>query len=144
VCQTISGRDHYILEQATLLDEKEAVGQWFNDNFTPDELTALGVVLAVTPAGRFVPKKGVISTSTSNRNHISVRYDKGEFEETIVVTAEYDALNQGPLPTLHQNSFRSGKYNEVLTTQPTTLYRVYSNDTNLLGKLLDIYSTKCR
>ena len=47
--------------------------------------------------------------------------------------AKYGPLNPGPLTTDFANTFRSGTYTEVVTQQPTTLYRVYGGSAGELG-----------
>lgn len=42
-------------------------------------------------------------------------------------------MNQGPLPKGIADTFRSGTYSEVVTQQPTTLYRVYGGTAQELG-----------
>ncbi|MDI3275899.1 DUF637 domain-containing protein, partial [Pseudomonas sp. AL03] len=49
------------------------------------------------------------------------------------VIAEYGPMNQGPLPKGIADTFRSGTYSEVVTQQPTTLYRVYGGTAQELG-----------
>ena len=41
------------------------------------------------------------------------------------VVAEYNPINPGPLPNNIATTFRSGTYSEVVTSEPTYLYRVY-------------------
>lgn len=41
------------------------------------------------------------------------------------IVAEYNPLNPGPLSPNVANTFRSGTYREVITTEPVTLYRVF-------------------
>jgi filamentous hemagglutinin len=50
------------------------------------------------------------------------------------VVAQYGPLNAGPLPSDVAYTFRSGAYAEVLTQQPTILYRVYGGSANEMGK----------
>ncbi len=45
----------------------------------------------------------------------------------------YGPLKEGPLPAKIANTFRSGAYYEVLTTQPTKLYRVYGGSAGEIG-----------
>ncbi|WP_037316942.1 DUF6862 domain-containing protein [Ruegeria halocynthiae] len=45
----------------------------------------------------------------------------------------YDPINEGPLPTDIAKTFRSATYNEVITTEPTKLYRVISDNGNPAG-----------
>jgi hypothetical protein len=52
---------------------------------------------------------------------------------TSKVIAEYGPMNQGPLPKAIADTFRSGTYSEVVTQQPTTLYRVYGGTAQELG-----------
>ncbi|WP_152095661.1 hemagglutinin repeat-containing protein [Rhizobium dioscoreae] len=49
------------------------------------------------------------------------------------VVAEYGPLNKGPLPNDIALTFRSATYHEVITTQPTTLYRVIGDNGNPAG-----------
>ena len=50
------------------------------------------------------------------------------------VVAQYGPLSAGPLPSDVAYTFRSGAYAEVLTQQPTILYRVYGGSANEMGK----------
>jgi hypothetical protein len=45
----------------------------------------------------------------------------------------YGPLNPGPLSADVVNTFRSGTYREVITTEPTTLYRVIGENGNPAG-----------
>lgn len=47
--------------------------------------------------------------------------------------AYYGPLNQGPLPNEIARTFRSGSYQELVTAEPTTLYRVISDNGNPSG-----------
>jgi filamentous hemagglutinin len=47
--------------------------------------------------------------------------------------AHYGPLNPGPLPNDIARTFRSGTYQEVVTAEPTTLYRVISDNGNPAG-----------
>jgi len=49
------------------------------------------------------------------------------------VVAEYGPLNKGPLPNDIALTFRSATYREVVTTEPTTLYRVIGDNGNPAG-----------
>jgi len=42
-------------------------------------------------------------------------------------------MNQGPLPKEIADKFRSGTYSEVVTQQPTTMYRVDGGTAQELG-----------
>ncbi|MDD0989713.1 hypothetical protein M5G11_04115, partial [Pseudomonas sp. TNT2022 ID681] len=52
---------------------------------------------------------------------------------TTKVITEFGPMNQGPLPKGIADTFRSGTYSEVVTQQPTTLYRVYGGTAQELG-----------
>ena len=52
---------------------------------------------------------------------------------TSKVIAQYGPMSQGPLPKGIADTFRSGTYSEVVTQQPTTLYRVYGGTAQELG-----------
>jgi hypothetical protein len=52
---------------------------------------------------------------------------------TSQIIAQYGPLNQGPLPTAVANTFRSATYADVITTEPTVLYRVYGGTADELG-----------
>jgi len=45
----------------------------------------------------------------------------------------FGPMNQGPLPDHLANTFRSGSYSAVQVTEPTTLYRVFSGNSELGG-----------
>jgi len=47
--------------------------------------------------------------------------------------AQYGPMNQGPLSEGIAKTFRSGTYHEIVTTEPTTLYRAISKDGNPAG-----------
>jgi hypothetical protein len=49
------------------------------------------------------------------------------------VVNRYGPLNEGPLPNDIARTFRSGTYDEVITTEPTTLYRVIGDNGNPAG-----------
>ena len=49
------------------------------------------------------------------------------------VVATYGPMNPGPLSPDVTNTFRSGTYTEMVTQQPTTLYRVYGGTANQMG-----------
>lgn len=49
------------------------------------------------------------------------------------VVNRYGPLNEGPLPDDIARTFRSGTYDEVITTEPTTLYRVIGDNGNPAG-----------
>lgn len=49
------------------------------------------------------------------------------------ITNIYGPLNKGPLPNDIAGTFRSGTYSEVITTEPTKLYRVISDSGNPAG-----------
>ncbi len=49
------------------------------------------------------------------------------------VIAQYGPLSSGPLSSDAANTFRSGTYAEVLTQQPTVLYRVYGGSASEIG-----------
>jgi len=57
----------------------------------------------------------------------------GGAKATSKVIAQYGPMNQGPLPKGIADTFRSGTYSEVVTEQPTTLYRVYGGTAQELG-----------
>jgi len=57
----------------------------------------------------------------------------GGGKATSKVIAQYGPTNQGPLPKGIVDTFRSGTYSEVVTQQPTTLYRVYGGTAQELG-----------
>ena len=44
------------------------------------------------------------------------------------VANHYGPLNERPVPEKIASTFRSGTYDEVITTEPTKLYRVYGGD----------------
>ena len=50
------------------------------------------------------------------------------------VVAQYGPLNSGPLPADAANTFRSGTYAEIMTQQPTVLYRVFGGEANEMGR----------
>ena len=52
---------------------------------------------------------------------------------TLQVVTQYGPLKEGPLPLSIVNTFRSGTYAEVVTQEPTTLYRVYGGGAEELG-----------
>lgn len=53
---------------------------------------------------------------------------------TTNVVAQYGPMTElGPLPQSVANTFRSGTYTEVVTTQPTVLYRAYGGTAEELG-----------
>jgi hypothetical protein len=45
----------------------------------------------------------------------------------------YGPMNKGPLPESIANTFRSGTYKEVITTESTTLYRVIGDNGSVTG-----------
>jgi hypothetical protein len=49
------------------------------------------------------------------------------------VVAKYGPMNEGPLPKGIADTFRSGTYSEVVTQQPTVLYRVYGGAAQEMG-----------
>ncbi len=49
------------------------------------------------------------------------------------VVNRFGPLNEGPLPDDITRTFRSGTYDEVITTEPTTLYRVIGDNGNPAG-----------
>ena len=49
------------------------------------------------------------------------------------VVNHYGPSNEGPLPEKIANTFRSGTYDEVTTTEPTKLYRVYGGSAGEMG-----------
>ncbi|MGY4024929.1 DUF637 domain-containing protein [Aeromonas rivuli] len=49
------------------------------------------------------------------------------------IVAQYGPINQGSLPKGIADTFRSGTYSEIVTQQPTTLYRVYGGTAQELG-----------
>jgi len=49
------------------------------------------------------------------------------------VVKHYGPLNEGPLPEKIASTFRSGTYDEVITTEPTKLYRVYGGSAGEMG-----------
>ncbi|WP_311135642.1 two-partner secretion domain-containing protein [Yoonia vestfoldensis] len=51
----------------------------------------------------------------------------------IEIVNRFGPLNEGPLPDGIASTFRSGTYNEVVTTEPTTLYRVIGDNGNPAG-----------
>ncbi|WVK92792.1 hypothetical protein SA496_24260 [Pseudomonas sp. JS3066] len=57
----------------------------------------------------------------------------GGAKATSKVIAQYGPMNQGPLPKGIADTFRSGTYHEVVTTEPTKLYRVISDNGNPTG-----------
>ncbi|EEQ08594.1 hypothetical protein ymoll0001_41190 [Yersinia mollaretii ATCC 43969] len=63
----------------------------------------------------------------------SKQVDKFRVKGTTVVIAEYGPLNKGPLTEQIAGTFRSGSYKENITTEPTTLYRVYGGNSGELG-----------
>lgn len=85
----------------------EFVKAW--GEFMAGQLSGLGLAAALGKAGSWFAK------------------------ETSKVIAQYGPMNQGPLPKGIADTFRSGTYSEVVTQQPTTLYRVYGGTAQELG-----------
>ncbi|GAA5107764.1 hypothetical protein GCM10023211_09220 [Orbus sasakiae] len=72
--------------------------------------------------------------STVNKIENSVSdINKIEKINTTSVVVEYGPLNKGPLPEKIAETFRSGTYKEVITTDTTSLYRVYGGNSKELG-----------
>lgn len=57
----------------------------------------------------------------------------GDLGPSGIVTNNYGPLNEGPLSIDIVQTFRSGTYNEVVTSEPTALYRVISDNGNAIG-----------
>ena len=81
------------------------------------------------------PGKNPNSTSgiTDAEPGMPYTHPVGGAKATSKVIAQYGPMNQGPLPKGIADTFRSGTYAEVVTQQPTTLYRVYGGTAQELG-----------
>jgi filamentous hemagglutinin len=104
----------------------KVIGDWAP---TLDRLALMGG--AAAGAGSSV-RNNVQAVESRLKNAYELVSAGGAKATTKVIT-EYGPMNQGPLPKGIADTFRSGTYSEVVTQQPTTLYRVYGGTAQELG-----------
>ena len=104
----------------------------------PGDVNPLGDVLKA--AGISVVEVGVgkllVKTSSGVRaviDRFGGKKRRGDDVVKGVRINNYGPLNKGPLPNDIARTFRSGTYSEVVTTEPTKLYRVIGDNGNPTG-----------
>jgi filamentous hemagglutinin len=105
------------------------------------EALETGTYLFAAVGARAIMPKGATATETKiatansvdNAVNIGGKVESGALSTTSVVE-KYNPINPGPLSDTVANSFRSGTYTEVITTEPTILYRVYGGKAGEIGE----------
>lgn len=66
-------------------------------------------------------------------DNLSSKLKRGKGDFKTPDGTRYGPMNKGPLPDKISETFRGGSYTEIVTKEPTTLYRVYGGKAGQLG-----------